>query len=685
MTIQGAGSGYAGIECTDIGDSGIAGFSLVHKISMYDCDTMILVKSTSTNTPVQFYGEYLDINGIYTYGIKVESGSGCSSFTNLENFYAIPNSPGSISNYVSGEGSELVIQGGSIQAVDGAIGDCTGIYLQDLASLSLFSIDIMDQQNALHVGASGGAPTFECSAVIIRDCNNDMLIEHTNASGVFQGIASHGKITNYSTNTAPGVAWSFLDSSDGEFDITKKISVTFDDGTHTDLSSIIFDGSPMGVITGSTLSVVSGLTLSLSNGMGYIQGTSGQGIVKSLTYTGPTGSLYFSVPDNSSEYVYLYDEVVNIYTTSSLPNTEQNIVLGRVVTSNGEVVFVDRSPIKSKHQSNKNTDFNRQVIGPVYEYGSIVSYGLSPSNPFELNVTSGSYFFGNTNFKPSGGNSITFKEFYSDGSGGWIITSTSSVNTQFDNSGTLTSLTSGFTKHSLYVVGDGTEEQYLLVLGQEEHLTQLDTELGSIPTPPDYFTEGVILLANIYIKAGSSSIFQIEDMRNLGFKSSVRLSELDKINNSIQLVKDSYLPLDGGVMSGNLEIEGTFSSTGLTELSEVIEVINSAPIGATAATVTYDFSGGSIFYHGTASQNYTADFINIPTTNNRTITTTIILSQGSVAYTPTVVKIDGTTQSVKWAGGTASGTANGVDIIGFTFIRTSSTWTQVLGQINPFS
>ena len=64
---------------------------------------------------------------------------------------------------------------------------------------------------------------------------------------------------------------------------------------------------------------------------------------------------------------------------------------------------------------------------------------------------------------------------------------------------------------------------------------------------------------------------------------------------------------------------------------------------------------------------------------------TIILSQGSTAYIPTSVKINNVSQSIKWAGGTASGSSNKVDIIGFTFIRTSSSWSQVLGQINPFN
>jgi hypothetical protein len=134
-----------------------------------------------------------------------------------------------------------------------------------------------------------------------------------------------------------------------------------------------------------------------------------------------------------------------------------------------------------------------------------------------------------------------------------------------------------------------------------------------------------------------------------------------------------------------LTLTATFSSTGLSELAEVIEVIGSEPTGATSSNVVYDFTLGSIWYHGTASTNYTAKFVNVPTTNNRAVTATIIISQGATAYSPTIVHIEGVTQSVKWAGGTYSASANKVDVIGFTFLRTSATWSQVLGQISPFS
>jgi hypothetical protein len=137
-------------------------------------------------------------------------------------------------------------------------------------------------------------------------------------------------------------------------------------------------------------------------------------------------------------------------------------------------------------------------------------------------------------------------------------------------------------------------------------------------------------------------------------------------------------------LSGTLTVSGTASFNGLTLLEEVSEVIN--PIGATNSTIVYDFTGGNIWYHGTASNDYTANFINLSTENNRAITTTIILPQGPTAYIPTIVQIDGITQSVKWSGGaSASGSPDKVDIIGFTFIRTESSWSQVLGNINSFS
>ena len=151
-------------------------------------------------------------------------------------------------------------------------------------------------------------------------------------------------------------------------------------------------------------------------------------------------------------------------------------------------------------------------------------------------------------------------------------------------------------------------------------------------------------------------------------------------------IAQSNLEFDGNLLNitGDITISGTASFNGLTVLNEVSEVINSTP-GASASTVIYDFSTGNNWYHSSATTNYTANFINVSTDNNRAITTTIVINQGSTAYIPTGLQINGVTQTIKWSGGTASGTSNSVDIVGFTFIRSSDSWSQVLGQINNFN
>lgn len=121
----------------------------------------------------------------------------------------------------------------------------------------------------------------------------------------------------------------------------------------------------------------------------------------------------------------------------------------------------------------------------------------------------------------------------------------------------------------------------------------------------------------------------------------------------------------------------------LTSISNVSETFTSLT-GATG-TVTHDTSTSSIFYHTSISANFTANFTNLSTTNNRTRTVVLILIQGSTAYMPTAIQIGGTSQTIKWAGGVApTGSSNSVNIISFTFLRASDAWT-VVAQTGQFA
>jgi hypothetical protein len=224
---------------------------------------------------------------------------------------------------------------------------------------------------------------------------------------------------------------------------------------------------------------------------------------------------------------------------------------------------------------------------------------------------------------------------------------------------------------------------------------------GYYPIVQAFWSNGTRIYDNdYYLTHSSTNVFTI-DFTNYGLSASgFTYGTVVSGGAGFAFNVDNYgdnriLTSNGTLTSSTAEVNLTFdgltftvsatsSLSGHTTFQQTSEKVSTLPV-ATASLVTYNFNDGSIWYHSTASSNYTADFINLPTTDNRAITATIIISQGPTGYAPTSVRISGVTQSIKWSSGTYSVSTNKVDIVGFTFLRTSATWSQVFGQISSFS
>jgi hypothetical protein len=143
--------------------------------------------------------------------------------------------------------------------------------------------------------------------------------------------------------------------------------------------------------------------------------------------------------------------------------------------------------------------------------------------------------------------------------------------------------------------------------------------------------------------------------------------------------------LGSGVTSSSLTSVGTLTSLavgGTTTLQQITEVMN-RKTGATG-TVAHDYSTGDVFYHSSISANFTANFTNIPTTSDRVITLTLILSQGATPYIPSAFQRDGNAISINWACGTTpTGRASKTDIVTFLLVNANGTFT-VYGQLSSF-
>ena len=122
--------------------------------------------------------------------------------------------------------------------------------------------------------------------------------------------------------------------------------------------------------------------------------------------------------------------------------------------------------------------------------------------------------------------------------------------------------------------------------------------------------------------------------------------------------------------------------TGTVTLQQSTEVLNTKT--SATGTVTHDLSTGTVFYHSSITANFTANFTNVPTTDDRVYTPTVILSQSSPAYIVSIVQIDGFGQTINWANGTApTGNANKQDVFGFSLIKSGSAY-KVLGQMSTY-
>jgi len=221
-----------------------------------------------------------------------------------------------------------------------------------------------------------------------------------------------------------------------------------------------------------------------------------------------------------------------------------------------------------------------------------------------------------------------------------------------------------YTKHTLYTVGKGPDEEYFLVVGQNQYATLVETEDAALPSPPTYFSDGVSAIASIYVRSGSANIVQIQDIRpTIGFRSAgVNASSVHA--NLIGLNSDDhtqYLLVNGTrAMGGDLSLGGfkltnassisstftgslqgtatsaSFARNALTAsyvrpLKQKVQITGSLVTGGTLGTI--DTNQHTLFYNGNVSVDW----------GNRTLSlsgSTIVDWQNSALYTSGQTSID---------------------------------------------
>jgi len=149
-----------------------------------------------------------------------------------------------------------------------------------------------------------------------------------------------------------------------------------------------------------------------------------------------------------------------------------------------------------------------------------------------------------------------------------------------------------------------------------------------------------------------------------------------------------------GLAATTLQCSGNavFASTQQTrDIIEQVSVNASAPTSTTNINL---YGSATNYYTVAATANWTFNFRgnSSVTTNSylstgQSVTTTILVTQGSSAYYPTAFTIDGTSVAPKWLGGAApaAGDPNSIDAYTFTIVKTASATYTVFASVAKYA
>ena len=145
----------------------------------------------------------------------------------------------------------------------------------------------------------------------------------------------------------------------------------------------------------------------------------------------------------------------------------------------------------------------------------------------------------------------------------------------------------------------------------------------------------------------------------------------------------SYASILSPSFSGSANFANA-SVVGILDVAEIREVIVNNSFSTNVLTANYN--DGAIHYIATApTANFTISLTNVPTTTPKSITMSFLVTQGATGYIPTTFNLNGSSQTIRWVGGSAptpTSSAGKIDIFNFTIILSTSTIVIASANLN---
>ena len=526
---------------------------VLHGISVKNCSTGVDVSNGATailtNPSINIDAAAIGV----TTGFRV---SGTASYMAISGgFFSVPSAvlPAYATNplqdvfRVSGACKFTIV--GATASVAYKTNDAKVLNADDGAECVVLSCEVRSAGIGAYIGSAGTGTTIIAQGGLWK--GNYRNGKCDSSTGVFL-VASASGYLGFEAVAGTTLSGLIQVLTEARTYLAGNVSYQFPTQWSIDFQKILHDLSASTVSEGGVVTAASGLNVDVSAGDGYV--------VRHIPYHDSQdvewdAATNVSLTASATNYV-VYDSSSATVLAQTSPPSEQQILFAVVVTDGSGIRFIHTTRQILHNLPKLINDYLLATRKIVWTSGLAVSQGTGNRN---LTISTGSWYRSLDLLSVTGGTDVTFSIFYGTDGASEVASQTQLNNTQYDDAGTLTSMTASYYRADTVVVtSDG---RWSVILGTEEFDDADDAaSLDNIASIPSFLQETACQLALVVVQQGAG-IDSIVDIRPTGGGGASggggsgnhsALSNLDKPGDHLWAML-----VDGSrVMSGNLDMGG---------------------------------------------------------------------------------------------------------------------------------
>ncbi len=246
-------------------------------------------------------------------------------------------------------------------------------------------------------------------------------------------------------------------------------------------------------------------TVDIASGSGFIRTTTDENSeLQSFKWSASSG---VAVTDNTTQYVYVDDSGVISLSTNEFLEASDLIKIGVVTDEGGVIESTFKLGVRLEESIAEAGRFIRRVEGISRDVrrGGLI-FGESGDANRDVTVTTGSLWWGRTEYIISALDTSGADTFFTySASGQENATASQYPNEQYDNAGTLTTMTNNRWANLFFYIEP--DDHVLMVYGREQFVTQAQAENEGVPSTslPSRLTEASVLAARFTFQKSANT------------------------------------------------------------------------------------------------------------------------------------------------------------------------------------